>query len=62
MADAQEKCGQYADKYVEMEMVLVILDLILFRKQAYRHILFNRFKAEKQGLLVTVLSLLCYYV
>lgn len=31
-----------ADKYIEYELLLVSIDLILLREQAYRHILFNR--------------------
>jgi len=35
-------CGEVADKYIEYELILVVLDVILHRKQAYRHLLFNR--------------------
>ncbi len=35
-------CGEVADKYIEYELILVILDIILHRKQAYRHLLRNR--------------------
>lgn len=35
------KCKQIADKYVEYDVVIVIIDLILFNTQAYRHILLN---------------------
>ncbi len=35
-------CGCVADKYAELEMQLVFIDLLLHRPQAYRHILFNR--------------------
>lgn len=34
-------CGQVADKYVEYDPVLVLLDLVLLNRQAIRHILFN---------------------
>ncbi len=40
--DGQEYCKQVADKYVEHEFVIIFLDLILHRPQAYRHVLFNR--------------------
>jgi len=36
------KCNHVADDYIECEFVLVFLDLILHKIQAYRHILFNR--------------------
>jgi hypothetical protein len=39
---AQAKCNCDADKYVEYELAIVVLDLILHRPQAYRHLLFNR--------------------
>ena len=38
----QDKCLNVADKYIEYELLLVSIDLILLHEQAYRHILFNR--------------------
>jgi lipid intermediate transporter len=35
-------CHHVADKYIEWEIQIVLIDLILQRPQAYRHILFNR--------------------
>lgn len=35
-------CKLVADKYIEYELILVVIDIILHRIQAYRHILFNR--------------------
>jgi hypothetical protein len=37
-----EACGKLADKYVEFELILLVLDLLLHKTQVYRHILFNR--------------------
>nr|CAI5855488.1 unnamed protein product [Callosobruchus analis] len=34
-------CGEIADKYVEYDTVIIIIDLILLNISAYRHILFN---------------------
>ncbi|CAH1975655.1 unnamed protein product [Acanthoscelides obtectus] len=34
-------CGRIADKYVEYDTVIIIIDLILLNTGAYRHILFN---------------------
>ena len=31
------KCGQVADKYIECDRVLLLIDLILMNKQAYRY-------------------------
>ncbi|EKX53012.1 hypothetical protein GUITHDRAFT_39808, partial [Guillardia theta CCMP2712] len=36
-----EYCGCVADKYVEHELVIIFLDLVLHKPQAYRHVLFN---------------------
>ncbi|KAK9719780.1 Arv1-like family [Popillia japonica] len=35
------KCMEVADKYVEYDPVIVIIDLVLLRKEAYRHVLYN---------------------
>ena len=35
------RCGLPADKYVEWESTLVLLDLVLHRPPAFRHLLFN---------------------
>jgi hypothetical protein len=37
------------DKYVEYEMMLIIIDLILHKPQVYRHILFNRIPFRPRG-------------
>lgn len=37
-----EKCKQVVDKYVEFDPVIVLLDALLFKPQAYRHVLFNK--------------------
>ncbi|XP_071503010.1 protein ARV1-like [Diadema antillarum] len=34
-------CKQVVDKYVEFDPVIILLDALLFKPQAYRHILFN---------------------
>ncbi|PWN50386.1 Arv1-domain-containing protein [Violaceomyces palustris] len=38
----REGCGSFADPYLEHGIVIVILDLILVKPRAYRHLLFNR--------------------
>ena len=38
----QPECQNVADKYIEYELILVCIDVILHRKQAFRHFLFNR--------------------
>ncbi|XP_054759718.2 protein ARV1-like [Lytechinus pictus] len=37
-----EKCKQVVDKYVEFDPVIVLIDALLFKPQAYRHVLFNK--------------------
>lgn len=34
-------CGQIADKYVEYDTAIIIIDLILLKLVAFRHILLN---------------------
>lgn len=36
-----QACGSFADKYVEYESALVVLDMLLHRPSVYRHILWN---------------------
>lgn len=36
-----ESCGRFADKYVEYELLLVCMDLLLMRVEAFRHCIFN---------------------
>ncbi|KAK3912116.1 Protein ARV1 [Frankliniella fusca] len=35
------RCGRVADKYIEYDPVLVLLDLVLLNREAIRHILYN---------------------
>lgn len=37
-----EACGAIADKYMEYEALLIIIDMLLHRHGAYRHVLSNR--------------------
>jgi len=41
-----KNCHRDVDPYIEREMLLVMIDLILLRSSAYKHILFNRPVAE----------------
>ena len=42
MEFVQPICHKVVDKYVEYELILVIIDVILHRPQAFRHVLYNR--------------------
>jgi len=44
-----EQCGNVSDKYIEYELILVAIDLILHRKQAFRHLLYNRQEFESSS-------------
>lgn len=35
------KCGNLADKYIEFDNVILFLDVLLLKPQAYRHVAFN---------------------
>lgn len=44
----QENCQQITDKYIEYEPVIIMIDLILLKKEAFRHFLFNtQFQVKK---------------
>lgn len=36
-----ERCGKLADKYIEFDNVLLFLDVLLLKPQAYRHVAYN---------------------
>lgn len=62
-------CHKVADKYIEYELFLVIVDVILHRKAAIRHLLFNRWDsnqvkvqhATKQLLYMTCSNCVAYF-
>ena len=35
-------CNQVVDPYIEREILLIVIDCILLREEAYRHVLYNR--------------------
>lgn len=41
------KCGQFCDKYVEHDFVVIFIDLVLIKPQVYRHLLFNTLMHEE---------------
>ena len=36
-----DKCNKISDYYLEYELNIIILDLLLFKELCYKHILFN---------------------
>jgi len=51
------KCSENVDKYIEYDFVLVLLDILLHKSQAYRHVLFN--VKTKSASRLSVLCVLC---
>uniref|UniRef100_A0A0G4GJX6 Protein ARV n=1 Tax=Chromera velia CCMP2878 TaxID=1169474 RepID=A0A0G4GJX6_9ALVE len=45
-----EQCGEFADKYVEYDNLMIFIDLILHREGVYRHLLFNRLPFRESGM------------
>ena len=52
------RCSQLVDKYIEFEWILIIIDIILFRVQAYRHVLRNVRVSTNRYLRLYVLGIL----
>jgi lipid intermediate transporter len=44
------ECRAFVDKYVEFDNVLIFIDMILLKPQAYRHIVFNGTNYNHLGL------------
>ncbi|XP_054780589.1 protein ARV 2-like isoform X2 [Prosopis cineraria] len=42
----QENCKAVADEYIECEMMILLIDLMLHKCKAYRHLLFNVLNQE----------------
>ncbi|CAK7273701.1 hypothetical protein SEPCBS119000_005792 [Sporothrix epigloea] len=40
-------CGQFCDKYVEHDFVVIFIDLVLIKPQVYRHLLHNMLMRER---------------
>lgn len=43
------KCNKFADKYIEHDGVIIVIDLLLLKPQAYRHMVFNVLSTTKDG-------------
>ena len=53
------KCRSVVDHYIEVGFLLVLIDLVLHRPQAYRHVLFNRPSTSRMALR-KLLVMACY--
>ncbi|KAL3844776.1 hypothetical protein ACJIZ3_002179 [Penstemon smallii] len=40
------KCKAVADEYIECEIMILVIDLILHKPKAYRHLFYNKFSKE----------------
>ncbi|XP_058058182.1 protein ARV1 [Anopheles bellator] len=58
-----EKCNHPADKYIEFEVLIILIDLILLSKPAYRHILYNSDCKNlwKIGCILILLEAYCFW-
>ncbi|ODV89177.1 hypothetical protein CANCADRAFT_58172 [Tortispora caseinolytica NRRL Y-17796] len=43
-------CKKFADKYIEFDGVIILIDLLLLKPQVYRHLVFNRFGTDNSSL------------
>ena len=51
-------CGKLVDPYTEQEWLLVAIDCILMREEAYRHVLYNVDELKRMGILTMTQCLL----
>lgn len=60
----QDNCHEIADKYIEFEILVIIVDLILLSTQAQRHVLYNtNCKClYKLLMVITLLESYCVFV
>lgn len=60
----QDNCHEIADKYIEFEILVIIVDLILLSTQAQRHVLYNTNCKSLYKLLmvITLLESYCVFV
>ncbi|XP_062561688.1 protein ARV1 [Armigeres subalbatus] len=58
-----EKCNSPADKYIEFEALIILLDFVLMNKSAYRHIIYNLNCKNlwKFGVIVILLEAYCLW-
>lgn len=46
----QGRCHEIADKYIEFEPIVIVIDLVLLSRPTYRHVLYNtEFKVILRG-------------
>lgn len=60
----QDNCHEIADKYIEFEILVIIVDLILLSTQAQRHVLYNTNckSLYKLIMVITLLESYCVFV
>ena len=56
-----DSCGSFADKYVEYEPALIVLDMLLHRPSVYRHLLYNSTRLVSRGALLQLGCTLCLF-
>lgn len=58
----QDKCGEITDKYIEFEVIIILIDLILLSRPVYRHILYNTNFKNHWKISVVLMLLEAYYI
>jgi len=43
-------CNKFADQYIEHDYIIIFMDLLLHKKQVYRHLLFNKLDYIDSGI------------
>uniref|UniRef100_A0A336KSV3 Protein ARV n=2 Tax=Culicoides sonorensis TaxID=179676 RepID=A0A336KSV3_CULSO len=59
-----DNCNEIADKYIEFETIIILIDLVLLSKAAYRHVVFNTESKNlwKLAVIIILLESYCLWV
>lgn len=58
-----DNCKAVADPYIECEFMIILIDLILHKTRAYRHLMFNKLSIDSSlGKGILYLSILIHIV
>lgn len=52
-----DTCKAIADEYIECELMIIVIDLILHKSKAYRHLFYNVFRRRTLDFKVLLLKL-----
>ncbi|GAB4829353.1 hypothetical protein Ancab_019024 [Ancistrocladus abbreviatus] len=57
-----ENCKSVADEYIECELMIIVIDLILHKPKAYRHLLFNTLKSSNLNTVLLLFKLFAAFL